>query len=104
MRYQFYKGSNATFSNVANHISGYRGKARDNHDECLHTHQPSSLSPLLSRVVSQSASSPSLFMIHGAGSSFNSLFFINIYRVDLSGSRIKPGHFNLNCEFLANMW
>jgi hypothetical protein len=40
---------------VANHISGYRTKARDNHDECLHTHKPSSLSPLLSRVVSQSA-------------------------------------------------
>jgi hypothetical protein len=56
-RYQFNNGSNATFSNVANYISGYRTKARDNHDERLHAHKSSSLSPLLSRAVSQSANS-----------------------------------------------
>jgi hypothetical protein len=26
---------------VANYISGHRTKARNNHDECLHTHKPS---------------------------------------------------------------
>jgi hypothetical protein len=41
---------------VANYISGYRAKARqNNHDKCLYTHKSSSLSPLLSRVGSQSA-------------------------------------------------
>jgi hypothetical protein len=40
---------------VAKCISRYRTKARDSHDACLHTHKPSSQSPVLSRVVSQSA-------------------------------------------------